>query len=149
MALVESCAKVTSIRFAVQAYAAAAKAADIVIAEVGTWSNPLSPDEAKRKAALEKCKKGLALADEIGARCCVNITGSLGLKWHLHRQFQGLSATSGRVWFARCFPRYPRHEDAVLRPESRKASFRQRPCCEILALPGGSCLHCDILWKRR
>jgi sugar phosphate isomerase/epimerase len=62
-------------------YAAAAQAADIVIAEVGAWSNPLSPDEATRTAALEKCKKALLLADRIGACCCVNIAGSRGEKW--------------------------------------------------------------------
>jgi sugar phosphate isomerase/epimerase len=65
----------------IQSYAKAARAADIVIAEVGAWSNPISPDEAVRKAAVEKCKKGLALAEEVGARCCVNIAGSRGAKW--------------------------------------------------------------------
>lgn len=63
------------------AYAAAACKADIVIAEVGAWSNPLSPDPAAAAAALEKCKASLALADRIGARCCVNIAGSCGRKW--------------------------------------------------------------------
>ena len=65
----------------ISAYAAAADQADIVIAEVGTWCNPLSPDEKIRSAALERCKIGLWLADEIGARCCVNIAGSRGEKW--------------------------------------------------------------------
>ncbi len=65
----------------VVAYAAAARKADIVIAEVGAWSNPLSPDAASAKAAIEKCKASLALADRIGARCCVNIAGSRGKKW--------------------------------------------------------------------
>jgi sugar phosphate isomerase/epimerase len=65
----------------IAAYAAAACEADIVIAEVGTWSNPISPDAAEANAALDKCKAGLALADEIGARCCVNIAGSFGRKW--------------------------------------------------------------------
>lgn len=65
----------------VAAYAAAARKADLVIAEVGAWSNPLSPDAATAKAALGKCKASLALADRIGARCCVNITGSRGKKW--------------------------------------------------------------------
>ena len=63
------------------AFAAAAARADIVIAEVGAWSNPLSPDEEIRKSALDKCHKALALAEEIGARCCVNIAGSRGAKW--------------------------------------------------------------------
>ncbi len=65
----------------VEAYAAAARKADIVIAEVGAWSNPLSPDAATATAAIEKCKASLALADRIGARCCVNIAGSRGKKW--------------------------------------------------------------------
>lgn len=68
-------------RATIQAYADAAAKADIVIAEVGAWSNPLSADEATRKAALAKCQQQLALADEIGARCCVNITGSRGERW--------------------------------------------------------------------
>ena len=55
----------------------AAHDADIVIAEVGVWNNPLDPDPAKRKQALEACKAGLALADEIGASCCVNCAGTL------------------------------------------------------------------------
>jgi sugar phosphate isomerase/epimerase len=57
-------------------YKSAAKKADIVIAEVGAWSNPIDPDENKRKAAIEKCINSLQLADEIGAKCCVNISGS-------------------------------------------------------------------------
>jgi len=60
----------------ITAYKNAAQKADIVIAEVGAWSNPIDPDEVKSKAALEKCIKSLQLADEIGAKCCVNISGS-------------------------------------------------------------------------
>lgn len=65
----------------VRAYAEAAKAANIVIAEVGAWSNPLSRDEETRRAALAFCQAQLALADRVGARCCVNIAGSRGAKW--------------------------------------------------------------------
>src|SRR5687767_2902888 len=65
----------------VRAYASAAHVANIVIAEVGAWSNPISPDAVVRNAALEKCKASLALADNIGAICCVNIAGSRGEKW--------------------------------------------------------------------
>jgi sugar phosphate isomerase/epimerase len=65
----------------VAAYAKAAADADIVIAEVGAWSNPLSPDEETRRAALDKCRNALDLAERIGANCCVNIAGSLGQKW--------------------------------------------------------------------
>lgn len=65
----------------VRAYASAAKKADIIIAEVGAWSNPISPDEKTRKEALAKCRSQLALADRIGANCCVNISGSRGTQW--------------------------------------------------------------------
>lgn len=65
----------------VASYARAAQEADILIAEVGAWSNPLSPDPQTRDAALEKCRQSLALAEAIGARCCVNISGSRGEKW--------------------------------------------------------------------
>ncbi len=65
----------------IAAYAKAAESADIVIAEVGAWSNPLSPDPGTRKAAMALCKESLALADRIGARCCVNISGSRGEQW--------------------------------------------------------------------
>lgn len=65
-----------------RAYREAAQHADIVIAEVGAWhNNPLSQDEAVRKAAIEKSQQQLALADEMGARCCVNIAGSRGEQW--------------------------------------------------------------------
>ncbi len=65
----------------VRAFAGAAEHADIVIAEVGAWSNPLDPDAAKAKDAREHCTQCLDLADRIGARCCVNIAGSRGPKW--------------------------------------------------------------------
>jgi sugar phosphate isomerase/epimerase len=65
----------------VRAYAAAARQADIVIAEVGAWVNTLDLDEAKRRDAIAYNQRQLALAEEIGALCCVNIAGSRGEKW--------------------------------------------------------------------
>ncbi len=65
----------------IAAYVKAAKDADIVIAEVGAWINPMAPDPKERAAGLEKCKACLLLAEKFGARCCVNIVGSLGSKW--------------------------------------------------------------------
>jgi Sugar phosphate isomerases/epimerases len=60
----------------VTAHIEAARVENLVIAEVGAWSNPIDPDPAKAAAALEKCRAALDLADRVGARCCVNITGS-------------------------------------------------------------------------
>ncbi|MBI2191206.1 MAG: sugar phosphate isomerase/epimerase [Planctomycetes bacterium] len=64
-------------------FAQAARAADIVIAEVGAWSNPISPNDEQRAKALALNQERLALADRIGARCCVNIAGSRSAEfWH-------------------------------------------------------------------
>jgi len=65
----------------VQAFCRAAEYAGVVIAEVGAWSNPLSPDENERKRALDRCVQALSLAERVGARCCVNISGSRGTQW--------------------------------------------------------------------
>lgn len=65
----------------VRSFENAAKKAGILISEVGAWSNPISKDDTIRKEALKKCKDSLALADQIGAGCCVNISGSRGKQW--------------------------------------------------------------------
>ncbi len=65
----------------IKAYEKAAMEHDIVIAEVGAWSNPISPDRVEAADAIEKCIKGLQLADQIGANCCVNISGSRNEKY--------------------------------------------------------------------
>ncbi|GAB3166954.1 sugar phosphate isomerase/epimerase family protein [Telluribacter humicola] len=60
----------------IRAYEQAAKKADIVISEVGAWSNPISTDPKMAQEAFKKCVDSLALAEAIGANCCVNISGS-------------------------------------------------------------------------
>jgi sugar phosphate isomerase/epimerase len=65
----------------VQAFAQAAEKHDLLISEVGAWSNPLSPDPEVARAALEKCCAALDLADRLGASCAVNISGSRGEIW--------------------------------------------------------------------
>lgn len=65
----------------IREYSRAAQNADIVVAEVGAWSNPLAPDEETRNAAIAHCIASLDLAERIGARCCVNISGSRGAQW--------------------------------------------------------------------
>ncbi len=64
-----------------ETFVRAAAAAGLIIAEVGAWSNPISPQKAEREKALAWCQHQLAVADRVGARCCVNISGSLGAKW--------------------------------------------------------------------
>ena len=49
---------------------------DVIIAEVGAWVNMMDRDAAKRKANLTYVSERLALADAVGARTCVDISGS-------------------------------------------------------------------------
>ncbi len=51
-------------------------AQDVAIAEVGAWVNMLDPDPEKRRKNLDYVQQRLALAEELGARCCVDIAGS-------------------------------------------------------------------------
>ncbi len=48
----------------------------MTIAEVGRWVNLLDSNPQKRKENFEKVRDGLALAEAIGALCCVDIAGS-------------------------------------------------------------------------
>lgn len=57
-------------------YADAAKEQELVIAEVGIWKNMLAADADERREAMEYSIGQLAMAEEIGARCCVNIAGT-------------------------------------------------------------------------
>jgi sugar phosphate isomerase/epimerase len=52
----------------------------VVIAEVGRWVNLLDADSARRTENLRTVTDGLALADEVGALCCVDIAGSFNEK---------------------------------------------------------------------
>jgi len=49
---------------------------DVVIAEVGAWVNMLDLDPGKRRKNLDYVEQRLALAEEVGALCCVDIAGS-------------------------------------------------------------------------
>jgi sugar phosphate isomerase/epimerase len=49
---------------------------DVAIAEVGRWCNLLEADPEKRRQNLANVTEGLALAEAIGALCCVDIAGS-------------------------------------------------------------------------
>ncbi len=49
---------------------------NVMIAEVGAWVNMLDADAGKRRAHMQYVAERLALADEVEARCCVDIGGS-------------------------------------------------------------------------
>jgi sugar phosphate isomerase/epimerase len=66
-----------------QAVEAAFQAEGVLIAEVGAWKNMLDPDPATRRANLDYVISRMALADAVGARCCVDIAGSFNPKvWY-------------------------------------------------------------------
>lgn len=54
---------------------------DLIIGEVGVWRNCMATDETEREKALTYAKEQLALAEELGAKCCVNVSGSRGAIW--------------------------------------------------------------------
>ena len=61
----------------IQSYCDSAKAHGLVIAEVGAWRNLFDADPKKREDNMTYCIGQLQLADRVGAKCCVNISGSL------------------------------------------------------------------------
>ena len=63
------------------AYLQAAAEVGLVIAEVGVWNNLMDRDLQKREENIQTAIAKLRQADRVGARCCVNITGSLGDRW--------------------------------------------------------------------
>jgi len=65
----------------IRSFRAEAKRNNILISEVGVWNNMLDPDNNKGEAAINKNVVSLQLADEIGACCCVNISGAKGEIW--------------------------------------------------------------------
>ena len=65
----------------IRSFRAEAKKGNILIAEAGVWNNMLDPDEKARREAIGKNIAALQLADEIGAGCCVNISGARGEIW--------------------------------------------------------------------
>ena len=68
-------------RAEIKEYVDAMRENDITNAEVGAWSNPLSPDAEERETAMRKNIAALELAEETGALCCVNIAGSRSAVW--------------------------------------------------------------------
>jgi sugar phosphate isomerase/epimerase len=60
----------------IQAIQKAFAAENVVIAEVGAWKNMLDPDSEKRRDNLAYVTERCALAEAVGARCCVDIAGS-------------------------------------------------------------------------
>lgn len=59
----------------------AAKAYHLVISEIGAWNNLLERNLEKREQNIQYTIQALRLADRVGAKCCINITGSWADTW--------------------------------------------------------------------
>jgi sugar phosphate isomerase/epimerase len=68
----------------IEEYADAARRHGLIISEVGIWNNQLERDPLIRERNIGYAVAQLKLADHIGARCCVNISGSLSDIWDGH-----------------------------------------------------------------
>lgn len=80
-----------------RAYLDCAKANDLLIGEVGVWKNLFSPNKAEADEAFAYSVKQLELAEEVGARCCVNISGSFGEHWDGYHPDNYSKATYERI----------------------------------------------------
>ncbi len=65
----------------IDAYARCARENDLLIGEVGVWRNCMATDPAEREANINYAIGQLALAERVGARCCVNIAGAWSELW--------------------------------------------------------------------
>ncbi len=58
-------------------------AQNVVIAEVGAWKNMMDPDADQRRENRRYVAQRMALAEAVGARCCVDIAGSYNaVSWY-------------------------------------------------------------------
>ena len=64
-----------------QDYLRCAKDNDLLIGEVGVWRNCMDKDPVKKEAHIRYAIRQLELAEEVGARCCVNIAGAWSALW--------------------------------------------------------------------
>ena len=99
-----------------------------VLAEVGRWVNLLDADAERRRANLKTVTDGLALAEEVGALCCVDIAGSFSATSWFGPHPENLS----RRFFDAAVENARKIVDAV---KPRRAKF----CYEMMgwALPDG------------
>ena len=66
----------------VMAYKKAADDAGLIVAEVGIWRNTLAANPQERRQWIDYSIQQLRMADEIGAKCCVNVVGTpYGPRW--------------------------------------------------------------------
>ena len=103
-------------------YREALKKHDIVLAEVGVWNNPLSRDREEAKKAFDYAVSRLALAEEMGAKCCVNVVGT----WYDRNWYGPCAENYTDDFFAYAVEVSRKIIDAV-KPVHTKMSFELMP----------------------
>jgi sugar phosphate isomerase/epimerase len=111
-------------------------AENVVIAEVGAWKNMLDPDAAKRKANLDYVTARCALAEAVGARCCVDIAGSYNAEIWYGMHPKNLS----REFFDATVENCRRVIDSV-KPKRTKFSIEMMPW----SLPDGPDAYVELI----
>lgn len=106
----------------IKAYRDALKEADLVLAEVGAWCNPLSPDKKTADEAIAHMISRLELAEELEAVTCVNIVGS----WHESHWYGPAAANFSQAFFDKAVDVGQKVIDAV-KPKKTKMSFEIMP----------------------
>ena len=100
------------------------KKQDIVIAEVGAWSNPLSSNKAEAEKSIKLMVDKLRLAEELGAVTCVNILGTKQKASWFGPHVENYSKEFFNEAIAVC--QYVIDE---VKPERTKLSFEMMPYC--------------------
>ena len=102
----------------------AMKKHDIVIAEVGAWSNPLDQNKAEAEKSIKLMVDKLRLAEELGAVTCVNILGTKQTASWFGPHAEDYSKEFFNEAVAVC--QYVIDE---VKPERTKLSFEMMPYC--------------------
>jgi sugar phosphate isomerase/epimerase len=140
---------------------------DVAIAEVGAWVNMLDPDAEKRRKNLDYVTERLALAEELGARCCVNIAGSFNPKVWYGPHHENLSprfveatvencrrvidavkprrTTFSIEMMGWCFPTGPDEYLELIRGVDRKAFAVHMDVCNILNSPARMYSNAEVI----
>ena len=111
-------------------------AENVVIAEVGAWKNMLDPDAATRKANLDYVVERLALADAVGARCCVDIAGSYNPKYWYGMNAGNLSREFFDATVGNC-----RHVIDAIKPTRTRFTIEMMPW----SLPDGADSYVELI----
>ena len=99
----------------IREYCDAIRRCGVKIAEIGVWKNLMDPDGKAAAEAMAYAKGQLALADELGIPCCVNIAGTAGTA--------GWDAADRSNYTAETYDRIIRQTREILDEVQPKRSF--------------------------